>query len=151
MKEWMNWLTNVEKSHMNTCICLLFQHFSPRLTESLNFDQAAGNSYVSLKYLLSKRSGREIIDGKCMRRIICPKLKWPTVTKDFKMAKLAILTWRYLYVIADLGHMQFTKKNTANLQKYCLFSDHTNVTCNLQLLSFVQRIIKVCMPFTRYI
>ena len=46
-----------------------------------------------------------------MRQNICHPQKWPTLIQDLKMAKLAILTWRYLYlqnlVYAEAGDMHF--------------------------------------------
>ena len=45
-------------------------------------------------------------------------------------------------VFAELGHMQFFKviANLSYDQKCCPFSDHINVTHDLQLLSLVQRL-----------
>ena len=59
-----------------------------------------------------------------------------TVTQDFTMAKLTILTWRYLYLLKM--RICETTDNLGYDQKCSPFSDHTNVSHDLQLLSLVQ-------------
>ena len=56
--------------------------------------------------------------------------------QDCTLAKIAVLTWRYLYLLK-------MRINTANLsydQKCSPFSDLTNISHDLKLLSLVQRL-----------
>ena len=68
-----------------------------------------------------------------------PPKKWPTIALDFTMTKTSCFNMKVL-VFAEPGHMQpfSSTENLNNDLKCCPFSDHTNVSCNLQLLSLVQ-------------
>ena len=116
---------------MSACRCLLFQPFSPWLRGPAQFWPGSWKQ-MSIKYLRLKCYGWELIHGKCVRWNICHSHKWPTVTQDFAMTKLAILTWRYLYLL------NWVIANLSFDQNCCPFSGHTNVTHGLQLLSLVQ-------------
>ena len=112
---------------------------SPRLTEPTQLWPAAGSwKLLSLKYIHGSSANNH---GKCMKLNICPPQKWPIVTQEFTMTKLAILAWRYLY-LQNLGicNSFLTTANLSYGQKCCPFGDHTNVTHDLQFLSFEQRL-----------
>ena len=66
------------------------------------------------------------------------------MTQDFILAKLAVLTWRCLYLLK----MRICNFFLSYDQKCSPFDDLTNVSHNLQSLSLVQS--KVCTPFTSY-
>ena len=54
-----------------------------------------------------------------------------TVTQDFTLAKLAILTWRYLYLLKMTSFL--TTANLSYDQKCWHFSNHTKLHSDLQL------------------
>ena len=58
---------------------------------------------------------------------------------DFTLAKLAILTWRYLYLL-KMNMCDSTIANPSYDQKSSHFGDHTDVSHDLQLLSLLQRL-----------
>ena len=125
---------------MSAWTCLLFQPLPQAnrtystLTSCRQLEAAGSCYHWSISEVLSNH-------GKCMKLNICPPQKWPTVTQEFTMTKLAILAWRYLY-LQNLGiyNCFLTTANLSYDQKCCPFGDHTNVTHDLQFLSFEQRL-----------
>ena len=64
------------------------------------------------------------------------------VTQDFILAKLAILSWKFVIFAKD-ENTEFFKPCTANLsydQKCSPFGDLTNIAYDFKLLSLVQRL-----------
>ena len=93
----------------------------------LNFDQAAGSSGSVVQLLMVSMES-------AWGKIFATHQSASTVTQDFTMANLAILTWRYLY-LQNFSIIQVfqTIANLSYDQKCCPFN-----ACDLQLLSFVK-------------
>ena len=122
---------------MSACTCLLFPLFSPRLTDpiqTLTRQLEAVFIEVSMVQLLRLRTNPQWVH----EVNVCYPQKWPTVTQDFTMAKVAILTWRYMYLqslgLCSLFQPLLTQKYVSSLQWT------NNIIRELQVLSLVQRI-----------
>ena len=96
MNEWMNewmdgWMDELKATKVQVHVHCFSLSFQAR-EDLLKFDTTAWNSYHWSIYCASA-----LIHGDCTGPYICHQWIGSMVTQDFTVAKLAILTWRYLH------------------------------------------------------